>query len=185
MRRCVSKNLPQTRRNTCTADARRAHTNLSAHISSLLAAKHTCTYFWLPGGHSLGMQCGGIMWFMQSRSWQNVSPAELKISPNTLRLDYSPICGFAPQRCQMCAHWVQVYQKDCDICILAWYSITLLFISGGVKGVSLLCMIQGVPAGKKPLENLICIIKKYFGKRQRTLKALETASCHPPVLYFF
>lgn len=31
------------------------------------------------------MQNGGIMWFKQSRSWQTRPPAELKISPNTLR----------------------------------------------------------------------------------------------------
>ena len=43
---------------------------------------HTHLFAWWT---FIRVQSGGIMWFKQSRSWQTCSPAELKISPNTLR----------------------------------------------------------------------------------------------------
>ena len=48
------------------------------------------------------------MWFKQSRSWQTCSPAELKISPNTLRDQIKgPYVDFgqSSQNC-VCVQWV-------------------------------------------------------------------------------
>lgn len=60
------------------------HTKTRADIPSLPLQHNTCTHlsaWWT----FIRMQSGGIMWFKQSRGWQTRSPAELKISPNTLR----------------------------------------------------------------------------------------------------
>lgn len=56
---------------------RLCHTHIHKHTDM-----HTHLLAWWT---FIRMQSGGIMWFKQSRSWQTRSPAELKISPNTLR----------------------------------------------------------------------------------------------------
>lgn len=51
-----------------------------------IACRYALTHTHLSARWTLiRMQSGGIMWFKQSRSWQNRSPTELKIKPNTFR----------------------------------------------------------------------------------------------------
>lgn len=75
----------QTLAQPCQIPGMQIHTAVqrNAHIPSLLHTHiRTHLFAWWT---FIRMQSRGIMWFKQSRSWQTRSPAELKISPNTLR----------------------------------------------------------------------------------------------------
>lgn len=95
---------------------------------------HTHLFAWWT---FIRMQSGGIMWFKQSRGWQTRSPAELKISPNTLRdqiigpyVDLAQsshtcvcvcICSVymcvCEQICDMFAHMSSIKQTCCSVWI--------------------------------------------------------------------